>query len=137
MTETECGFQTQSDLVVFGPTISVKIGFNENSGGPFHALIDTGAFESCIDKRVALDLRLPVVDQVEISGASGKHKTTLHLGYIEIPALGSTISGRFAAVDLIDGGQSHHALLGRTFLQHHTMIYKGSTGEVQLIWNKE
>jgi len=40
--------------------------------------------------------------------------------------------GAFAAIDLIAGGQWHHALIGRTFLQEFTMVYEGRTGTVTL-----
>ncbi len=134
MQKAECGFETSSELALYGPTISVEIGIDpkDPSGKRFHALVDTGAAESCIDRQVASDLKLPVVDRVEVSGVSGRHRTTMHIAYIHVPALDCTILGRFAAVDLIGGGQIHHALLGRTFLENFTMTYSGLTGSVEL-----
>ncbi len=40
--------------------------------------------------------------------------------------------GLFAGVHLVAGGQSHKALIGRTFLRSFTMIYNGRTGAVTL-----
>jgi hypothetical protein len=38
----------------------------------------------------------------------------------------------FAGVHLVTGGQIHWALIGRTFLQHYTMVYEGRTGTVTI-----
>jgi len=56
----------------------------------------------------------------------------MHLGHVHVPALNFTIYGEFAGVDLVAGGQAHHALIGRTFLQNFTMTYEGRTGTVIL-----
>ncbi len=60
----------------------------------------------------------------------GRLKVNMHLGQIFIPRLQFTIFGQFAGVNLIAGGQGHHALIGRTFLKNFTMFYDGRTGEV-------
>jgi len=49
-----------------------------------------------------------------------------------VKLLGNTIHGAFAGVDLKAGGQVHNALIGRTFLQHFTMIYEGRMGTVTI-----
>ena len=46
--------------------------------------------------------------------------------------LNFTIYGMFAGVHLVAGGQIHRALIGRTFLQHYTMVYEGRTGTVTI-----
>lgn len=51
---------------------------------------------------------------------------------IHVPSLVFNHYGQFAAVDLAAGGQRHAALIGRTFLQHFTMMYEGRTGNVTL-----
>jgi hypothetical protein len=99
---------------------------------PLPALIDTGAGESCIDSGLAMRLNLPIVDQRPISGIHGAGIVNVHLAHIHIPYLPWTIWGQFCAVDLIAGGQAHHALIGRTFLQGFTMVYEGRTGTVTL-----
>jgi predicted aspartyl protease len=96
------------------------------------ALVDTGALESCIDSSLAMRLNLPVVDRRNISGAHGAKEVNVHLAHIHIPSLLFTIYGPFCAVDLTAGGQQHHALIGRTFLQNFTMVYEGRTGNVTL-----
>ena len=56
----------------------------------------------------------------------------MHLAQIHVPSLQVTLYGTFAGVDLIAGGQLHHALIGRTFLRHFTMTYNGASGSVVL-----
>jgi hypothetical protein len=132
-------------LVLHGPTAWVLIGFDPAYDPvavplvapnlpqtPLPALVDTGANESCIDSGLAMRLNLPIVDQRPISGVHGSGIVNVHLAHILIPALGHTLYGPFCAVDLVAGGQAHHALLGRTFLQNFTMIYDGRTGGVTL-----
>lgn len=145
---TSCGFndspnQAGSELLVHaGPTLSVDIGFEPtfkpdlSNGHPnlgingVHALVDTGATQSCIDSQLAATLSLPIVDQAKISGVSGAQTVNMHLAQIHIPSLDITLFGQFAGVDLAAGGQSHSALIGRTFLRHFKMVYDGTTGEV-------
>jgi len=58
--QIECGFNSQNDLVHFGPTLNVMIGFDpsyrsDSGNNPnipantYLALVDTGATQSCID----------------------------------------------------------------------------------------
>ena len=148
MPQTKCGFNDSAtisgrdQLVIKGPTLFVDIGFDQAYQGPgqvpvpaergVHALVDTGATSSCIDSALAVRLNLPVIDKQMISGVGGRHVVNMHLAQIHVPTLNFTIYGSFAGVDLIAGGQEHHALIGRTFLQHFTMIYEGLTGTVTL-----
>ena len=97
-----------------------------------HALVDTGATESCIDALLAANLRLPIVDRRPIGGVGGVHQVNVHLAQVHVPALNFTLYGAFAAVDLASGGQPHKALIGRTLLQNYTMVYEGRTGAVTL-----
>jgi predicted aspartyl protease len=150
MAQTKCGFNDsatgrgQDFLVRSGPTLFVDVGFDQAYQGPqagsvpvpaergVRALVDTGATSSCIDSALATKLNLPVIDRQVISGVGGQHTVNMHLAQIHVPTLNFTIYGSFAGVDLIAGGQEHHALIGRTFLQHFTMIYEGLTGTVTL-----
>jgi predicted aspartyl protease len=95
-------------------------------------LVDTGATESCIDNLLASQLNLPIIDRRPISGVGGKQTVNMYLAQVHIPSLGFTIHGSFAGVDLKAGGQTHLALIGRTFLQSFTMIYEGKTGTVTI-----
>ena len=131
-------------LVSYGPTLLVDIGFDPdfqpapNSNPPaagmtgIHALVDTGASESCIDSLLAAQLNLPIVDRRIVSGVGGPQEINMHLAQVRIPALNFTIYGAFAAVHLAAGGQVHRALIGRTFLQNFTMTYNGITGTVTI-----
>lgn len=151
MATTECGFLDVAGgapacdlLVSYGPTLLVDIGFDPNFKPPpdpkppiagitgIHALVDTGASESCIDSLLAAQLNLPIVDRRQISGVNGAQEINMHLAQVYIPTLHYTIYGAFAGVHLTAGGQVHRALIGRTFLQNFTMTYNGATGAVTL-----
>lgn len=150
MPEVKCGFDDAPGvsgrelLVQLGPTLIVDIGFDPNydpakaSGPPtpgikdVHALVDTGATESCIDSQLATSLNLPIIDRRPISGVGGKHEVNMHLAQVTVEPLKHVIYGPFAAVDLAAGGQQHGVLIGRTFLQHMTMVYEGPTGSVAI-----
>jgi hypothetical protein len=153
MRSTKCGFNEGSGLppagdrlVTWGPTLIVDIGFDPNFKSAsnavpvpgvtgLHALVDTGATESCIDSLLAANLNLPVVDRRSVSGVHGAKEVSMYLAHVYIPTLLYTIHGAFAGVDLRAGGQLHSALIGRTFLKHFKMIYDGTTGDVELTSN--
>ena len=132
-------------LTSLGPTLLVDIGFDPAYKPPpagktrpapgltgLVALVDTGAAESCIDSLLAAQLKLPIVDRRKIAGAHGAQDVNVHLAQVFVPSLNWTMYGAFAGVHLAAGGQVHKALIGRTFLQHFTMIYEGRTGNVTL-----
>jgi hypothetical protein len=151
MPEARCGFNDVPGgasgailLEYHGPTIFVDIGFdpafqtNPPARRPvagltgIRALVDTGAGQSCIDSMLAAQLNLPIVDRRPISGCHGSQEVNMHLAQVYFPSLNFTIWGAFAGVHLAAGGQSHRALIGRTFLRHYTMVYEGRTGNVIL-----
>lgn len=144
MPTTEFGFEDVHDisgqelLVTYGPTLAVEIGFDPGfpddkprpdlPANQIRALVDTGATHSCIDSDLALELGLPIVEREYIAGVHGVAPVNMHLAQIYIPALDHTIVGRFAGIHLSASSQTHLALLGRTFLQHYTMVYEGRIG---------
>ena len=141
--QSSCGFPGRpDDLVAYGPTLPVRIGFDpasslgrETMSLPtqlHHALVDTGAFASCIDSHLAAVLNLPIINQQPMAGVHGAANVNVHLAQIEVPSLGLTIRGRFFGVHLTAGGQPHRAIIGRTFLRDMRLSYDGSTGEVIL-----
>jgi predicted aspartyl protease len=151
MAETKCGFNdvaggaSGADLLVsLGPTLIVDIGFDPKFDGNnittppiagitgIHALVDTGATESCIDNLLAAQLNLPLVDRRPIGGIGGQQMANIYLAQIHVSTLRFTIYGAFAGVELRAGGQVHSALIGRTFLRKYTMVYEGRTGTVTL-----
>ena len=144
MPTVNCGFENSPDeLVLFGPTLEVQIGFDlsyQASSGeppdlpmtPFPALVDTGAMASCIDSNLANILRLPIVNRQNVAGVHGAGAVNIHLAQIYVPALNFTVYGQFAGVHLTSGGQPHTALIGRDFLRYFTMIYDGRIGNVIL-----
>jgi predicted aspartyl protease len=150
MPRAKCGFDDVAEgpsgkqlLVLHGPSLLVDIGFDGQfqpmrgaiprpSAQGVWALVDTGATESCIDGKLAAELALPVIDRRHIAGVGGLKEVHVHLAQIHVPSLSFTIYGQFAGVDLAAGGQQHRALIGRTFLQRFTMIYTGSTGDVEI-----
>ena len=124
-------------LAVYGPSVQVEVGtmLPEPDGSEIdspretvHALIDTGASESCIDEDLAQTLQLPVVDKIKISGVGGAEDHNVYLARVDIIHLGTYQYGRFAGVKLAEGGQLHQVLLGRTLLQDCIMIYDGLRG---------
>src|SRR5262245_14939801 len=147
---TRCGFNDTPAarghelLTTNGPTLLVHIGFDPTydpqnpatppalPSNPIHALVDTGAVESCIDVSLAVALILPIVDRRTVSGVHGPNEVNMHLAHILVPALAMTIYGSFAGVALQAGGQLHQALIGRSFLRSFTMVYEGRTGTVTL-----
>lgn len=149
MAITNCGFNGRPDvLLLYGPTLYVEIGFDPNfrsgsEGQPnlpadlLPALVDTGASESCIDSALAMKLNLPIVNRMDIAGPQGVSTVNMHLAQIYVPTLHVAVCGHFAGVHLIAGGQTHSALIGRSFLQNFTMIYEGQTGVVTLSNNPE
>jgi predicted aspartyl protease len=150
MPSTRCGFDSVpggasgADLLTsYGPTLLVDIGFDPDFKPQslvtpiagikgIHALVDTGASESCIDSLLATQLNLPIVDRRMISGVHGGQEVNMHLAQVHVPALKWTIYGVFAGVHLQAGGQMHKALIGRTFLRNYKMVYEGLTGLVTL-----
>lgn len=139
-------------LIQKGPTVSVEIGFDPglmhpdpvkvqaavaavNSAPPaklLDALIDTGAYDSCIDEDLAQKLELPLVDQVTTAGVGGQHQLNVYLGYIRIVPLNLVQYGRFTGAKLQAGGQPHMALIGRTVMKGMVLVYDGRDGTVRL-----
>ena len=150
MPSADCGFINVPGgapgsvlLCAYGPTMLVNIGFDPSFRAGqtalpvagiigIRALVDTGAGESCIDSLLASQLNLPIIDRRTIAGVGGAQQVNIHLAQLHIPSLSWTIYGSFAGVHLSAGGQPHQALLGRTFLQHHTLIYTGTSGTVTI-----
>jgi predicted aspartyl protease len=151
MPSTVCGFNdvpggaSGEDLLAsYGPTLLVDIGFDPNFTAAsvtmapvtgiqgIHALVDTGASESCIDSLLATQLNLPIVDRRTVAGAHGGGDVNMHLAQVRIPSLGINLYGAFAGVHLQAGGQVHRALIGRTFLRYCKMVYEGHTGNVTI-----
>lgn len=96
------------------------------------ALIDTGAFASCIDEDLAQELQLPLIDQQYGCGIGGAEKFNVYLAYIRIALIGTVQWGRFMGVKLRAAKQPHQALLGRTLLQTMILVYDGRDGSVRL-----
>ena len=97
-----------------------------------HALIDTGAEGSCVDERIARELRMPVVDTVTVfwAGESGEHN--VYAANIVVHHLELRVQGMLVGVDFIPGDIPQEVILGRTFLEGTIMIYDGLKGEVTL-----
>ncbi len=132
----------QGLLLELGPTLIVDIGFDPNylRGGPdpvlavkgVRAIVDTGATASCIDSGLAMQLGLPICDRQPLCGVGGRHDANMHLGHVFVPALSRVILGPFYGVPLVAGGHPYQVLIGRSFLQHFTLVYEGRTGKVSI-----
>ncbi len=147
MPSVSCGYggspQAQTLLTYHGPLLWVSVGFDPEWRADLNAqprpgvsnldaLVDTGAEESCIDRLLASQLRLPVVDRRNVCGVHGAREVDMHLAQVHIPALKFTVHGAFAGVELKEGGHRQQILLGRTFLTHFTFVYAGQTGDVRI-----
>jgi hypothetical protein len=125
-------------LVRFGPSIEVVVSTlvdpnqPQPEGHATHALIDTGATQSCIDIQLAESLGLPIVDEITLGGAAGAKRHDVYAARVTIPSLEIAQFGPFAGVDLEGGEQAHRVLLGRTFLQGTVMIYDGLRAQVTI-----
>ena len=132
------GRPDHASLIEFGPSIEVIVSTHVDptqaptEGHTTHALVDTGASQSCIDMQLAQTLDLPVVDFVMIGGAAGANRHPQYAARIAIPVLEILQFGAFAGVDLAGGEQPHRVLLGRTFLQSTVMIYDGIRAQVTI-----
>jgi hypothetical protein len=148
MKSTTCGFQnrgsvTGSQLLAFtGPTLVVDIGFDPSyhptntsppqAGARVDALVDTGASQCCIDATLAMQLNLPVVNQVPVGGVHGRQMMNMHMAQIYVPSLEDLIWGHFIGADLAGAGQQHRAIIGRDYLRRFRMVYDGPSGNVTL-----
>ena len=137
------GLAGRATLVSYGPTLFVQIGFDAQYTPAGHrqldlpsqqlpALVDTGAFASCIDSSLALALNLPIVNRQEVAGVHGSQEVDVHFCQIYVPDLNYTLYGESYAVRIRCGSQPHLAPIGRDFLQHFTMLYEGRTGRVTI-----
>ena len=97
------GRPDQAALIELGPSLEVVVSplidppRPPTEGHTTHALIDTGATQSCIDIQVAQSLNLSVVDFVMIAGAAGASRHPLYAARVAIPHLRSSSSGRSPA----------------------------------------
>ena len=104
MPTVDAGFH-QRELVRYGPTLAVRIGYDVNyrpgrqpeiPATLYPALIDTGATVGGIDSTLAESLDLPIVDEREVSGVGGVALFKIH-SQIYIPDLNHVFHGRFRA----------------------------------------
>jgi hypothetical protein len=121
-----------------GPTVSVLVGKLAPPNTPpealptpqlVHALIDTGATDSCIDDAFARTLKLPVIDRSEVDGVGGRALHNVYLAHVNLPELGTENKGPFIGVDL---SSSQRVILGRDFLRDSILIYNGPAGSIIL-----
>ena len=143
MPTVDIGPSDPENLIAVGPTIDVQIGFDPSyraapgltpviSPVLYPALVDTGARDSCIDSALASALDLVIVDRRLIAGVGGPQEVNVYAAQLFMPALNWIIYGDFHGVHLAAGQQLHRALIGRTFLRFHTLIYDGRNGTVRL-----
>lgn len=96
------------------------------------ASLDTGAGMDGIDETLARNLKLPITDEMEISGVGGRHRTLVHLAHLYIPSVERLLFQPFAGVKLEEGNQSHTIILGRNFFRGYRTLYDGTIGAVWL-----
>ncbi len=131
-----------NELIARGPLLKVNIGYHPSTPVSdkraakvleyeWDALVDTGASTSCIDVEIADILGLPIVDRKPMGGVFGFEMANIHLGLLNVTALGHTSVGMFCALPL---GEvlGVRAILGREFLSHYSMHYDGRIGRVTI-----
>ena len=124
-------------LTRYGTTIEVMVAALVEDGGSrmeetTHALVDTGAEESCIDVRLARRLRMPVLDTVSVFWAGESREHDVYGASLFVPKLNLGVQGLFVGIDFIPGDIPQEVILGRTFLEGTIMIYDGLTGRVTI-----
>ena len=97
-----------------------------------HALVDTGAEESCIDLRLARRFRMPVLDTVTVFWAGESREHDVYGATLFVPRLNLGVQGLFVGIDFLPGDIPHEVILGRTFLEGTIRIYDGLTGQVTI-----
>lgn len=133
MPSVECGVSgSPAGLWARGPIIQVAIGRPGDTERSHSSLapIDTGARESAIDVKLALDAGLQVVDIRSYGSAAGAYETPDYLANSTVPALNLGKHGRFGGTRLAELGYDFGVLLGRDFLLSAQMLYDGRTGSV-------
>ena len=96
------------------------------------ALIDTGAGSTCIDEAAAQKLQLPVVNVVNMASAShASSKANVYPAKFQITGLPMTFNAPMS-IGAPLAVQGLIALIGRDLLQHCTLIYNGSLGQISL-----
>jgi len=96
------------------------------------ALIDTGAYMTCVDEDAAKQLQLPVVDVVNMSSAShASHPANVYPIRIGIAGFPIPINAP-RAIGAALKAQGLIALIGRDVLAHGTLFYNGMAGEITL-----
>lgn len=139
--------ESAADLLVrLGPTVHVDIGLKSRSIAgetpdlpekKIKALIDTGAGGDCIDDELAQRLKLPIMDEGEISGVGGRHHAFIYTARLYIPKLDRLLFQPLTGVKLSEGEQWHRVILGRSFLRGYRLIYDGVSGAVEVAQGKE
>jgi len=99
-----------------------------------HALIDTGAAQTCIEDSVARQLGLPVINQVPLSTPAGQTMHTLYAAQLIFPGTLLPTITNIAVIGVHLSSQGIAALLGRDFLSGKTLHYDGGLSIVSLSW---
>lgn len=96
------------------------------------ALIDTGASITCVDDAAAQQIGAPVVDVVNMASAShAGHKASVYPVRFEVVGLPIALNAN-RAVGAALQPQGLLMLIGRDLLQHCTLHYNGTSGELTL-----
>jgi len=109
-------------LTRYGSTIEVMVAALVEDGGSrieetTHALVDTGAEESCIDLRLARRLRMPVLDAMTVFWAGESREHDVYGATLFVPRSNLGVQGLFVGIEFLPGDIPQEVILGRRSLR--------------------
>lgn len=130
--------QSPDRMVEIGPSIRVHVGFDpelapksglepESEARNVWALIDKGAYVSCMDPQLTERINLSPVDTTTIAGAGCvPDKMPICLAQKFNSNLGGTLYGAIFGVHLVQSESPYKVLPRRHFLRHYLKRHDGS-----------
>lgn len=121
-------------LRIEGPLVDIIIhrepGAEPEEGVPHlyetRALIDTGASDCCVDYRIVHSLKLRQTNQTRMRVVGTSVLVTVHLGVLEIPAIGFRGIVEFYSSSVTR--PKYNALIGRQWLSDYGFHFDGPNG---------
>ena len=109
-----------------GPPIHIVV-----AGRGGLALLDTGAYISCIDIAFATSMQLPVEGTHEVTGVTGTGEYPQFRADLYLPQLDITVHSPIIRTPLRQMGHPWDAIVGRDVLCEFEMAVNGKTGLIR------